>query len=64
MQSDDIIIIKNENVPHQTRNVREQKSGKVGITFVVGVMPVPLSRELFSSFLHVHAVNEVDSQSE
>ena len=59
----DIITNKINNVPHQTRNVREQKSGKVGITFVVGVMSAPLFRELFGSFLHVQAVNEVDSQS-
>ena len=26
----DIITNKINNVPHQTRNVREQKSGKVG----------------------------------
>ena len=57
------ITKKNNNVPHQTRNVREQKSGKVGITLIVGVMPVPLFRKLFCSFLHVQAVNEVDSQS-
>ena len=59
----DIITNENNNIPHQTRNVREQKSGKVGITFVVGVMPVTLFRELFCSFLHVQAVNKVDSQS-
>ena len=45
----DIITNKINNVPHQTRNVREQKSGKVGITFVVGVMSLPLFREIFGS---------------
>ena len=57
------IILKNKNVPHQTHNLREQKSGKMGITFVVGVMSVPLFVELFCSFLNVQVMDEVDSQS-
>ena len=42
--------------------MREKQSGKMRIAFVVGVTPVPLFIEFFSCFLHMQAVDEVDSQ--
>ena len=50
------------DLPHQIRDVCEQQSGEMGVTLVVGVTPVPLIGELFCCFLHMQAVDKVDSQ--
>ena len=50
------------DLPHQIRDVCEQQSEIVGITFVVGVTPVPLFGELFCCFLHLQAMDEFVSQ--